>query len=188
MLIGWWQLVSDSEEDTLQDILVFDKREQKESVSAPEEEVAVPKGAVLRAERQMGAETRAKMEDLDRYFGQVEDNWKKSAEELFLEELKLGREKYKNYLQLKEELADELTALFEKYHQDKLKEHGAGHFFRFADELREEEEELKSKYLKKLRVSLGKKNFARYLDALAQFNGQIRRERGKREAFVEIEF
>jgi hypothetical protein len=113
---------------------------------------------------------------LEEYFENLEEEWEKSIEELFIEELQLGESVLEEYWKMQEGLERDKIQAFDEFHKAMQKKFGDDYNFRPSKEQRKVEKELRDRYQDELKTLLGGESYSRYLELMNETNEKIKHE------------
>ncbi|GAB4015028.1 MAG: hypothetical protein Fur0010_13660 [Bdellovibrio sp.] len=128
------------------------------------------------------------LEELDRYFDQVEKDWDQSMESLFLKELALPQEEFKEYKKLREAYEMDRLEAYHEFHEYMLEKYGEKYTYSPSDDMEKFENKVREQYLEVLRKRIGDDNFKKYIETMDQFNEKLRREQDPYKGVMIIDF
>lgn len=128
------------------------------------------------------------LEELDRYFDQVEKDWDSTMESFFLKELAMPPEEFKEYKKLREAYDMDRLEAYQEFHEYMLEKYGEKYTYSPSDDMEKFENKVREQYLEVLRKRIGDDAYKKYLDTLDQFNEKLRREQDPYKGVMVIDF
>lgn len=178
-------------EDEVQSERDVESSRSSDDTSSTKPEVAKP-GQISPHLRSAGGEDRVlsdeELEELDRYFEQVEKDWDQNMESLFLKELALPAEEYKEYKKLREAYEMDRLEAYHEFHEYMLEKYGEKYTYSPSEDMEKFENKVREQYLEVLRKRIGDDAFKKYIDAMDQFNEKLRREQDPYKGVMIIDF
>lgn len=124
----------------------------------------------------------------DQYLSEVEDNWNKSIEDLFLDNTESGQRNIREYLKLKRGYEQERERRYEEFHEMMEKKHGPNYSYSPSAEEEMFNEKLVRIYEKNLSKIVGKRKMIEYLEVKDKFNQKLETESKDSNSYIQIEF
>jgi len=128
------------------------------------------------------------LEELDRYFDQVEKDWDTTMESFFLKEMAMPPEEFKEYKKLREAYDMDRLEAYQEFHEYMLEKYGEKYTYSPSDDMEKFENKVREQYLDVLRKRIGDDTYKKYLDTLDQFNEKLRREQDPYKGVMVIDF
>ena len=166
------------------EVVETDKAEKSVPIKATA--TPVPKKKVEATETET-SEDKAALIDIDKFdaeMDKIEESWQKQMLEVFINDLKLSEEEFKEYLVMREGFEDDRYDAYQKYHEENLKKKDS---YPITNE-NEANDKLVEEYQSLFENRFGKEAFARYVKKLDEFNSDLRVKRGQDEGILTIDF
>ena len=120
---------------------------------------------------------------IDDRINEMESKWKAAIEEVFIKEMKLTQEDFKEYLMMREGYEEDRYEAYEDYHRENLKE--KGHYPITNED--DANQKITQEYHTLFKNHFGEESFARYVKRLDEFNSELRRN-GQDKEILTIDF
>ena len=120
---------------------------------------------------------------IDDRINEMEAKWKAAIEEVFIKDMKLTQEDFKEYLMMREGYEEDRYEAYEEYHRENLRE--KGHYPITNEE--DANQMITQEYHTLFKNHFGEESFARYVKKLDEFNSELRRN-GQDKEILTIDF
>jgi hypothetical protein len=128
------------------------------------------------------------LEELNKYFDKVENEWDKMALELFTNEMGLPRTEYEEYKKIRDSYEQDKLEAYQEYHEYMVEKHGESYAYSPSEDMEAFENKVKGEYLEILRKRVGDKNYIRYTEVIDGYNEKLRREQDPTKGVMLIDF
>lgn len=133
-------------------------------------------------------ELERRLEAKEEEFDRLEEAWLENVKELFINELQLSQEQYKDYLNLREGLFNDKIQAFEDMHKQLEAKYGESYTYNPTEEEIKFDKEIQQKYDQVLMKKIGKEAFIKYLELRDRTNEQILEDTAQDDAAMLMEF
>lgn len=132
--------------------------------------------------------TEKEMDKMDETFEAYEKGWDNKMKNLFIDELGLTQEDYGDYEKMRDGFEEDRLEAFEEFHKKMAMERGPHYSYSPTQEMIDFDSKLKREYLDFFRKRYGEEAYARYQNALDEYNTKIRSEADPKYGVLTIEF
>lgn len=133
-------------------------------------------------------ELERRLEAKEEEFDRLEEEWLENVKTLFVSELGLSEEQYKDYLNLREGLFNDKIEAFEDMHKQLEAKHGENYVYNPTEEELKFDKEIQKKYDEVLMKKIGKPAFIKYLELRDRTNEKILEKTSREDAAMLMEF
>lgn len=126
------------------------------------------------------------LDALEDFFDEAEDKWADLIEDMIMKEFGLSEQVLRAYEDIRDEFEDARWDAFEQFHEELFGDRGVDADYRLSEYHQQVERPLAEEYRHRVREILGESHYRRYIEALENFNEDLRSRQDPRLGIILI--